>query len=121
MSIDVAIEKLKGLISFFEKYREDGFENAIISAKEIATEMDIEPKFREKCIIRRKRQFDEIIDNEVLKTLEESFKSDYFLYILDHAITSFRSRFKQFKIYQDIFDFLFSIEKLRSLKIENLN
>ena len=48
MSVDVAMEKLKGLISFFEKYREDGFENAIISAKEISFEMDIKPKFREK-------------------------------------------------------------------------
>ncbi|CAI8619728.1 unnamed protein product [Vicia faba] len=97
MSIDVAIEQLKGLISFFKKYKEYGFENTIISAKEIATEMDIEPKFREKRIIRRKRQFDEIIDKEVLKTLEESFKSDYFLYILDHAITLFRTQRVNFK------------------------
>jgi hypothetical protein len=87
MRMDVAIEQLKGLISFFEKYREDGFENAIISAKEIASEMDIEPKFREKRIINRKKRFDESVDNEVSKTPEESFKSDYFLYILDHAIT----------------------------------
>lgn len=36
LDIDVAIEQLKGLISFFEKNREDGFENVIISAKEIA-------------------------------------------------------------------------------------
>ncbi|XP_045802280.1 zinc finger MYM-type protein 1-like [Trifolium pratense] len=120
MRMDVAIEQLKGLISFFEKYREDGFENAMISAKEIASEMDIEPKFREKRIIHRKKRFDESVDNEVSKTPEESFKSDYFLYILDHAITSFQSRFEQFKIYQDIFGFLFSIEKLRSLEIENL-
>jgi len=31
MCIDEAIEKLKGLLSFFEKYRENGFENALIS------------------------------------------------------------------------------------------
>jgi len=28
MCIDEAIEQLKGLLSFFEKYRENGFENA---------------------------------------------------------------------------------------------
>lgn len=56
--------------------------------------MDIEHKFREKYIIRKKKQFDEISDNEVSKTPEESFKSDYFLYTLDHVITSFRSRFE---------------------------
>ncbi|XP_058740955.1 uncharacterized protein LOC131613289 [Vicia villosa] len=120
MCIDVAIDQLKGLVSFFEKYRENGFENALISTKEIAIEMNIEPKFREKRIIRRKKQFDEIIDNEVIKSPEESFKTDYFLYIIDQAITSFQSRFEQFKIYYDIFGFLFSIKILKSIGIENL-
>jgi len=32
--------------------------------------MDIEPKFREKRIIHRKKQFDEIADNKVLKSPE---------------------------------------------------
>ncbi|XP_058775025.1 uncharacterized protein LOC131649272 [Vicia villosa] len=36
MLIDVAMEKIKGLISFFEGYRETGFYKALISAKEIA-------------------------------------------------------------------------------------
>ena len=48
MSMDVSIEQLKDLISYFEKYREDEFENAIIYAKEIAIEIDIEPKFCKK-------------------------------------------------------------------------
>jgi len=55
MGMYVAIEQLKGLISFFEKYREDWFENAIISAKEIGIEIDIEPKLSEKCVIHRKK------------------------------------------------------------------
>ena len=52
--MDVAIEQLKGLISFLEKYREDGFQNAIISVKEITIEMDIKSKFHEKRVICRK-------------------------------------------------------------------
>jgi len=56
MGMDVVIEQLKGLISFFEKYRKNGFENAIISGKEIATKMDIKPKFRKKKrVIHRKK------------------------------------------------------------------
>jgi len=35
MCISMVIEQLKGLLSFFETYRENGFENAFISAKEI--------------------------------------------------------------------------------------
>ena len=38
MLVDVAIEKIKGLVSFFEDYRETGFNDALNSAKELATE-----------------------------------------------------------------------------------
>ena len=115
MCIDEAIEQLKGLLSFFEKYRENGFENALISTKEIAFEMDIEPKFYEKRISRRKKQFDENVEDEIVKSLQESFRIDYFLYIADKTITTLQSRFEQFKIYEDIFGFLFSVKKLKLL------
>ncbi|XP_022856014.1 zinc finger MYM-type protein 1-like [Olea europaea var. sylvestris] len=48
MHIDVAIDHLKGLISFFKGYREFGFESAMVDAKKIASELEIEPIFREK-------------------------------------------------------------------------
>nr|XP_034591757.1 zinc finger MYM-type protein 1-like [Setaria viridis] len=41
MLIDVAIEKVEGLISFFKGYRETGFSEALEIAKGIAFEMDI--------------------------------------------------------------------------------
>jgi len=76
--------------------------------------MDAEPKFREKRTS-PKKQFDENIENEVIKSPQESFKIDYFLYIVDKAITTLQNRFEQFKIYEDIFDFLFSIKNLKLL------
>jgi hypothetical protein len=45
MLIDIAIEKVKGLLSFFSKYKESGFTNALESAKEITLKMGIEPTF----------------------------------------------------------------------------
>ena len=48
MNISVYIKLLEGLVSFFVKYREHGFASAMISATEIALEMEIEPIFREK-------------------------------------------------------------------------
>jgi hypothetical protein len=48
MLIDVAIEKVQGLISFFNQYRETGFSNALEAAKEIALDMDIGTTFRKK-------------------------------------------------------------------------
>ncbi|XP_060968097.1 uncharacterized protein LOC133035806 [Cannabis sativa] len=58
-TINVAIDLLKGLISLFKKYRENGFISAMTSARKLANELKIEPTFREKRVIRRKKQFDE--------------------------------------------------------------
>ncbi|XP_070040246.1 uncharacterized protein [Nicotiana tomentosiformis] len=120
MHIDVAIDQLKGLISFFNKYREEGFVTAMIYAKEIAFEMNIESEFRKKRVISRKNFFDENVANEISKSLEESFRVDYFLYIVDKAIVSLQNRFEQIEAYENIFGFLFSGKKLRSLNDGNL-
>ena len=120
MHIDVAIDQLKGLLSFLKKYREDGFTFAMNSSKEIATKMEIEPIFREKCIIRRKKQFDENVNDETTQSAEEYFRINYFLYIVDQAIFSIESRFEQFQIYENIFGFLFNFEKLKSLDDDSL-
>ena len=78
MHIDVAIDQLKGLISFLESYRENGFYSALISSKDIALEMEIEPVFREKCKIFRKKQFGDTSENAVTLSAEESFRIEYF-------------------------------------------
>ena len=82
------------------------------SSKEIATKMEIEPIFHEKHIIRRKKQFDENVNDETTQSTKEYFRINYFLYIVDQAISSIESRFEQFQIYKNIFGFLFNFEKL---------
>ncbi|KAL5537435.1 hypothetical protein UlMin_042956, partial [Ulmus minor] len=71
MHIDVAIDQLKGPFFFFENYRKNGFAYAMISVKEIANEMEVEPKFREKSVIRkkkRKKQFDENVGDDTIQS-----------------------------------------------------
>ncbi|KAG5617415.1 hypothetical protein H5410_017239 [Solanum commersonii] len=82
----------------------------MILAKEIALEMNIVHVFR------KKRN----VDNEITRSLEESFRVDYFLYIVDQAIFSLQNRFEQFEVYENIFGFLCSGKNLRSLDDENL-
>ena len=118
MHIDVAIDQLKCLISYFKGYKENGLTFAMNSSKKIALEMEIEPVFREKRITHRKKQFDENIHNEI--SIEESFRIDYFLYIVDKAISLVENRFEQFQIYEDIFGFLFNFTKLKSLDNDSL-
>ena len=43
MHIDVAMDQLKGFISYFKGYRENEFTSATNSSKKIALEMEIEP------------------------------------------------------------------------------
>jgi len=49
---------------------EIGIVNALISAKEIAFEMNIKSKLRKKCIRGRKKQFDKNVENEIVKSFQ---------------------------------------------------
>jgi hypothetical protein len=88
MHIDVAINQLKTLIDFFKNDRETGFATAMSSTIEIVKELEIEPILQEKRVIRRKRHFDENVNHEITQSVEESFRIDYFLFIVDQAISS---------------------------------
>ena len=39
MHIDIAIDQLKGLISYFKEYRENGFTSAMNSSKKVALKL----------------------------------------------------------------------------------
>ncbi|CAA0815808.1 General transcription factor 2-related zinc finger protein [Striga hermonthica] len=122
MLIDVAIEKVQGLISFFNQYRETGFSNALEAATEIALDMDIGTSFRKKRKIKRKRHFDENPDdsNDATESVEELFRREYFIPIVDQTISSLTTRFEQYQGYKKDFGFLFTSDALRSLDNKSL-
>jgi hypothetical protein len=59
-------------------------------------------------------------NDETIQSVEESFRIGYFLYIVDQAISSIQSKFKQFQIYDNNFVFLFNFKKLKSLDDDGL-
>ena len=122
MLIDIAIESVKGLLSFFKKYRETGFSKALEVAKKFAVEMDIHPEFRTKRKIKRKKQFDEGEDDASIdsQSAEESFRVNYFLQVVDQAIVSLTRRFEQYQGYEKTFGFLFTSDRLRSMDDKSL-
>ncbi|KAB2610837.1 zinc finger MYM-type protein 5-like [Pyrus ussuriensis x Pyrus communis] len=120
MHIDVAIDQLKGLISVLDRYKETGFEEAMSEAKKIASEMEIEPVFREKRIIRREKQFDESAREVATQSAIEAFRVDYFIYIVDQAQTSLHIRFEQFQKYEETFGLLFNLKKLKDVDNDSL-
>ncbi|XP_052619612.1 uncharacterized protein LOC111878296 [Lactuca sativa] len=120
MHLDNAITEINKLIGYFKDYRETGFSKAIGETKEIAIEMGIDPIFRQNRLIERKKRFDESSSSEEVSfTPEENIRVNYFLYIVDQAISSLETRFEQFKEYDKVFGFLFP-HKLRGTEDKDL-
>lgn len=58
--------------------------------------------------IKEKKHFDEISNDNssiVSQSEQESFSVNYFIYIVDQAITSLTTRFEQYQQYDNIFGF----------------
>ncbi|KAG2653039.1 hypothetical protein PVAP13_1NG424076 [Panicum virgatum] len=101
--MDATLKQIEGVISYFRKYRVEGFDSSIEVAKAIAADMDIEPKFPTKRQSKRKKQFDETSDEEIQLSAMESFRVNYFIVIVDTAIASLTSRFEQLKTFEKKF------------------
>ena len=105
--IDVTLKQIEGAISYFEKYRNEGFATSLDIARAIAIDMGVQPSFPVKRRITRKRQFDEISGNDENDQHEEnqaseveSFRVKYFLVIIDVAIASLTTRFEELKTFE---------------------
>ncbi|KAJ9563225.1 hypothetical protein OSB04_008385 [Centaurea solstitialis] len=121
MLLDVVVHNLESLVCYFEKYRETGLTSAIVEAKEIANEIGIEPEFPIKRTCFRKKQFDEIPNTERdQQSAQESFRTDYFLVLVDMALSQLKTRFEQMKVFESIFGFLFDGAKLVHLDDDEL-
>ncbi|KAJ1271086.1 hypothetical protein BS78_06G102300 [Paspalum vaginatum] len=120
--MDATLKQIEGVISYFQKYRNENFDSTIEIAKSIASDMGIEPKFPTKCQGKRKRHFDEINDQdeEIQLSAIESFRVNYFLVIVETTIASLTSRFEQLKTFEKVFDFLFNSKNLKSLDDNDL-
>jgi hypothetical protein len=115
MCIDSTLQLIQGVVSYFDTYREEGFASSVITAKEIASDMGVEPTFPVKRQVTRKKQFDETEYNEAIFKAEKDFKVNYFLVMIDNAITSLNNRFEELQSFKDIFCFLMSSTTLKSL------
>jgi hypothetical protein len=78
--------------------READFLQALETAKDIALDMNIDTLFHTRCKIKRKRHFDENLDdtNIGILSVEEIFRINYFILIVDQAISSLTRRFEQY-------------------------
>jgi hypothetical protein len=91
VSIDATLKHIEGVISYFKKYRDEGFTSSMNTAKIISSELDIEPIFPTKRKGKRKKHFDEQDDEdeEMQQYVVDLFRREYFLVMIDAAIASF--------------------------------
>ncbi|KAK9756666.1 hypothetical protein RND81_01G113300, partial [Saponaria officinalis] len=102
MCIDTTIVQVEGIMSYFEKFRVDGFLSCMDIAKIIGLDMDVAPTLPKKRRVIRKRHFDETNEeDEQNQSPEEVFRLfEYFFVVVDMAIASLRSRFEQLKTFE---------------------
>jgi hypothetical protein len=120
MCIDSTLQQIEGMLSYFDTYRNEGFASSMIIATEIASEMGVETTFPVKRRATRKKQFDETDYNEAILQAEKDFEVNYFLVIVNNAISSLKSRFEELQSFKGIFGFIMSSETLKSLDSDGL-
>jgi hypothetical protein len=87
---------------------------------EIAKEIGVGPSFPVKCSASRKRHFDETDCKEAKVEAKRAFEVNYFLVMVDIAISSLKSRFEDLQSFKAIFVFFMSGANLKSLVIIEL-
>ncbi|XP_021861362.2 uncharacterized protein [Spinacia oleracea] len=120
MCIGATMKEVGDVMLYFEKYRNEGFESSMNISKNLAFDMNVEPTLPTKRHIIRRRQFDEDDNDDEIQSPEESFRVNYFLVVVDMAITSLKNRFEELKGFESIFGFLFDSERLKSLDNDEL-
>ncbi|XP_038647484.1 uncharacterized protein LOC119963047 [Scyliorhinus canicula] len=114
VELSTAVSLMNSVTDYFIDYRANGYEKALESAKELATELDVEPIFRSKRISRKRRLFEYECIDEVPNAddPEKRFKNHVFNVILDRAINSLSERFEQLQSFNNTWGFLNNLKDL---------
>ena len=86
MEMDNAIVLMDGCLKYVRDYRENGFCNAMINAKEITSELDIPADFAAVRHRRHRRMFDYESNEVIQETSEQRFKREFFLPLIDTVL-----------------------------------
>ena len=116
MCLHSTLEQIDGIMSYFDKYRNEGFASSMVVAKNIAFVMGVEASFPVKHRALRKKHYDENdCSNEANLQGEKDFEVNYFLVMLDMASSSLKNRFEDLQVFNGIFGPLLNSASLKSL------
>ena len=121
ISSDITKSEMHTAQSFLQDYRQNGYNTAMVSAREIAEDVGVESALVEKRKRNRNRMFDYEAEDQSSKLPQESqFKVNFFLHLVDHAIASLNDRFEQTHFVTEIFNFLLSQNLLQAFNENNI-
>lgn len=84
-----SIKMLENCCNFLEEYRKTGFKKALLTASDLAKELQIEPVFKSKERVRHiKRQAGEMVMDESIESPEKKFEIEFFNSLLDTSLMS---------------------------------
>ncbi|XP_032895465.1 uncharacterized protein LOC116985118 [Amblyraja radiata] len=118
--IDEGMESFEKLLSWLRIYREEGFNDVLVVANELAESVELPLEFRqfqEKKLRRRKRMFSYETKDEPLDDPKEAYRLQCFNLVLDQAIQSMECRFEQLKSHVKLFGFLNNFQSIQKAEI----
>lgn len=112
INIPQCINLIENVTAFLKGYRENGFTEIEINAKDIAAQMNISPEFPlvSQFRLRKRKRFDNERPDEPIIDPRQTFKVEFFNYIIDVALNSLEERFDQLVCHNDTFKFLYNIK-----------
>ena len=104
---------LKDNVECFKKYRTTGFKNAIITDKELAAELNVEPEFTPAHLTDENwKDSLKVPDEEIQEISEKKFEINFFHVLLDTVLNTLEERFKLWNNFVEKWSFLFDLKKL---------
>ena len=118
MNSKVTIGTLCSFCAWILEFRDTGFEKTFAAVRLFVEKSayEIESKFKEKRISRKKRMF----GYEPIKSAETQYKVNFFNTMKDAVIVDTECRFKALNEYFDRFSFIYDINYLKFLPREDL-
>uniref|UniRef100_H2ZZ10 DUF4371 domain-containing protein n=1 Tax=Latimeria chalumnae TaxID=7897 RepID=H2ZZ10_LATCH len=106
-NIATAVIMMEACFKYMISYRKTGYATAVTIAKELATELGVEPVFKHTTQVRRKKhQFDYEGREEAVINPPKKFKKEFFELATRHK------RFVQMREHNDFWGFLYNLKKL---------
>ncbi|XP_046737530.1 zinc finger MYM-type protein 1-like [Diprion similis] len=110
--------------AFLKQYRsEESFCRILNEAKDLASELKVEPTFHPNNTVRvrrKKRNFEYEARDERVTDPKEQFRTELFYHVIDTAVISMEERFQQLQEHSNDFKFLYDIHALKSSTKEKI-